>query len=217
MTNRISSFPLARHATCAGMLAVALVLSGCERDANDPAPEPADTAAIATDANTTPTTVPTNSIFDQEAEVEPVAEILQPLTATIGFEKNGADISAEGLAAIQTVRSSAQFTDGGRITLRGHSDAGGSERVNLRVSRERAEAVRDVLVEAGTSPARIAIIAFGEQNPVEPNALPDGTPNESGRAANRRVELTVGVTNSMSVNSEAGVATPVGEDAAIPR
>ncbi len=217
MTNSIFPFPRSRHGSCAGLLAVALVLSGCERDADDPAPEPTDTSAAMIDADATPTAVPTNSIFDQEAEVEPVAEIQQPLTATIGFDKNGTDISPEGLAALQTVRSSEQFADGGRITLRGHSDAGGSERVNLRVSRERAEAVRDVLVEAGTSPARIAIIAFGEQNPAEPNALPDGTPNESGRAANRRVELTVGVENPGSGNTEAGVATPVGEDAAAPR
>ena len=38
---------------------------------------------------------------------------------------------------------------------------------------------------------RIEIVAFGEQNPVEPNALPDGSPNEEGRAANRRVEVTI--------------------------
>ncbi len=217
MTNRIPSLPLCRRTACSGLLAVALVLAGCERTADDPAPEPTDTEAAITDADAAPTTVATNSIFDQEAEVEPAAEILQPLTATIGFEKNGADISPEGLAALQTVRSSEQFADGGRITLRGHSDAGGSERVNLRVSRERAEAVRDVLVEAGIPPARIAIIAFGEQNPAEPNALPDGTPNESGRAANRRVELTVDVKNPASGNPETGVATPIGEDAAAPR
>ena len=35
------------------------------------------------------------------------------------------------------------------------------------------------------------MIAVGEQNPIAPNALPDGEPNEPGRARNRRVELEI--------------------------
>lgn len=51
--------------------------------------------------------------------------------------------------------------------------------------------MRDFLVENGVEEERIEIVAFGEQNPVEPNALSDGSPNEEGRAANRRVEVTI--------------------------
>ena len=32
---------------------------------------------------------------------------------------------------------------------------------------------------------------MGEQNPIAPNALPDGSPNEAGRASNRRVEIDI--------------------------
>lgn len=64
---------------------------------------------------------------------------------------------------------------------------------NLRASQRRAEVVRDWLVENGVAEDRIDVIAFGEQNPVSPNANPDGTPDEAGRAKNRRVDLTIAV------------------------
>jgi len=86
-----------------------------------------------------------------------------------------------------------QMAAGGEIVLRGHTDSAEHDEANLRASRRRAEAVRDWLVERGVSAQRIRVIALGEQNPIEPNALPDGTPNDAGRAANRRVELSIGV------------------------
>ncbi|MFK7892307.1 MAG: OmpA family protein, partial [Granulosicoccus sp.] len=50
-------------------------------------------------------------------------------------------------------------------------------------SRERAVAVRNALVSAGISGARIATKGFGETLPVANNASP------SGRQENRRVEI----------------------------
>ena len=47
------------------------------------------------------------------------------------------------------------------------------------------------LKDNGVDADRISLIVFGEQNPIEPNALPDGTPNAIGRAANRRVEIEI--------------------------
>ena len=64
------------------------------------------------------------------------------------------------------------------------------------------------LVEKGVSSERIEIIAFGEQNPIEPNALPDGTPNEKGRAANRRAEVHVAVPEGASIPTPAEPTAP---------
>ena len=115
---------------------------------------------------------------------------LQPLRVSIGFP-DGRDLDQAAQAALEKVLASAQMQEGGQIVLRGHSDSAGSDTANLRASQRRAEAVRDWLVEKGVAEERITIIALGEQNPVQPNALPDGTPNETGRAANRRVEVTI--------------------------
>lgn len=116
---------------------------------------------------------------------------IEPLRITIGFPDGGAELDATALAALEQMLSSDQIALGGPISLAGHTDSEGSDTVNVRASGRRAEAVRDWLVEKGVAESRIKIIAFGEQNPVEPNALPDGSPDEAGRSANRRVEIEV--------------------------
>ena len=132
------------------------------------------------------------SIFRPEFQVEPIDSLSPPesLETRIIFP-DGAQLSQEARAELATVLASPQVTGGGAIVLRGHSDSGGSDDANMRASRARAEAVRDWLVENGVEASRISVIAFGEQNPAAPNALPDGSPNEEGRLANRRVEIEV--------------------------
>lgn len=170
-------------ATLAGG-AVLLSLGACGGGEAEPAPEPSETPA---DAN--------RSIFDEDgpsAEAqERVEENLPPLETIISFADGTDELTEAAKAELATVVRSEQVARGGRITLGGHSDAGGSDAANERASQGRAEAVRDFLVENGLDEQRIVIIAFGEQNPIEPNALENGEPNEAGRAANRRVEITV--------------------------
>lgn len=128
---------------------------------------------------------------DVESPEEEPAVLLDPINTVIGFPDGGAELDADMVATLESVMGTEQLASGAGITLRGHSDSGGSDDANVRASRQRAEAVRDWMVDQGVDEGRITIIAFGEQNPVQPNALPDGTPNESGRAANRRVEVLI--------------------------
>lgn len=163
-------------------MAGTILLAGCK--AQEDAAEPDDA----------PTDGP-RSIFQEDpaqggTSVLP-APTLPPLEMTLSFADGTAELTQAASADLATIVDSPQVAAGGPIVLRGHSDAGGDGEANLEASRERAEAVRDFLVESGIAEERIEVIAFGEQNPVEPNALPDGTPNEEGRAANRRVEVTV--------------------------
>lgn len=81
--------------------------------------------------------------------------------------------------------------EGGKITLRGHSDSRGYDGDNLVASRRRAEAVRDYLESRGVARNRMTVIALGETRPVAPNARPDGSDDPEGRARNRRVEIHV--------------------------
>ena len=169
----------------------------------DPEPEPVVTPA--------PDGEPV-SILRPDVELEVPVEPLEPLDATLSFAEGGRELGEDALTALEQVVSSEQFAQGGAITLRGHSDSGGSDDANMRASLARAEAVRDWLVENGAEPERITVIAFGEQNPVEPNALPDGSPNEEGRAANRRVEISIAVDADGEV--DATETAPAGEPSA---
>jgi len=116
---------------------------------------------------------------------------LEPLSAVIGFPDGGAELDADALAALELVLASEQLATGAPLVLRAHSDSGGTDEANADASQARGLAVADWLIGKGIDQERIDVIVFGEQNPAEPNALPDGAPNEAGRAANRRVEVLI--------------------------
>ena len=173
----------AKSGLLAASLAGMILLGACERSEPEPVVE-------------TPTPAPgeQRSIFQPEYQVEPAEDpALAPLRTRIAFGDGGAELSEEAQAALATVLASAQVEAGGTIVLRGHSASGGDGAQALEISRRRAEAVRDWLIENDVPEDRIAVIAFGAQNPIRPNALPDGEPNVGGREANRRVDIEVTV------------------------
>lgn len=78
------------------------------------------------------------------------------------------------------------------VTIIGHTDAKGAEAYNLELSRDRAESVKNWLVEnAGIDAHAITTDGRGESEPAAPNTHPDGTDNPEGRQKNRRVEIRV--------------------------
>lgn len=174
-------------------LAAVVALAGCQTESEEPTGANQSDETPAADPSPTQEPTETVSILRPEVEQTNVPVVVEPLAATIGFPEGGSKLDEAAVEELQKVLSSMQYGRGGPILLSGHSDTAGSDRVNLRAGRERAEAVRDWLIGMGVAEDRIEVLTFGEQNPVEPNALPDGTPNEEGRAANRRVEILITV------------------------
>jgi len=72
------------------------------------------------------------------------------------------------------------------MVVEGYTDAVGSDATNLKLSKDRAEAVRTYLVSKGVSGDKITSVGKGKANPVASNDTPEG------RANNRRVEIVVG-------------------------
>ena len=71
-----------------------------------------------------------------------------------------------------------------KIEIDGYTDNVGSSEYNLRLSKKRAEAVKEILVnEFLIRPSRIIVKGFGEKYPLAPNTTPES------RALNRRVEI----------------------------
>lgn len=172
-------------------LAGLAALSACQTETETPASDEPGDDTPAQEASPSPQTSEPVSILRPEVDQESVPMALEPVEVTIGFPEGGSELDEAALTDLQKLTVSPLVERGGPIVLGGHSDTAGSDSVNLRAGRARAEAVRDWLVEKGIAKDRIEVVTFGEQNPVEPNALPDGSPNEQGRAANRRVEITV--------------------------
>ncbi len=69
------------------------------------------------------------------------------------------------------------------IRVEGHTDSTGSDEINMKLSKERADAVQTIMTEMGVDPARIISEGYGKNNPIAEND------SAEGRAKNRRVEI----------------------------
>ncbi|HSH27545.1 MAG TPA: OmpA family protein [Wenzhouxiangella sp.] len=69
------------------------------------------------------------------------------------------------------------------IRIEGHTDSTGSSAANMRISRLRAEAVRDALIAQGIDASRIQAVGMGEDFPIASNETAEG------RSKNRRVDV----------------------------
>ncbi|HEX3775606.1 MAG TPA: OmpA family protein [Polyangiaceae bacterium] len=83
------------------------------------------------------------------------------------------------------------------MVVEGYTDSVGSDQANLKLSKDRADAVRNYLISKGIPSDKISAVGKGKANPVASNDTPDG------RANNRRVEIVVqGGKSSSSANSD---------------
>ena len=71
------------------------------------------------------------------------------------------------------------------IDIYGHTASVGADAYNQTLSENRARAVADYLSMQGVNKVRMATLGYGETQPIADNAT------ESGRAANRRVEIRI--------------------------
>ena len=77
-----------------------------------------------------------------------------------------------------------QYSDSNFI-VEGHTDSRGRDSYNLKLSQQRADAVKTYLVNKGINGSRIQAKGYGETRPVASNNT------NAGRQANRRVELSL--------------------------
>jgi outer membrane protein OmpA-like peptidoglycan-associated protein len=118
--------------------------------------------------------------------------VTMKLECDVLFDFGKAELKPEAERTLDKVGTViAQFPEG-RVLIEGHTDAKGSPDVNLGLSRQRAEAVKDWLVKKKGIPGSVITTrGLGETKPVTPNTHPDGSDNPQGRQQNRRVEITV--------------------------
>ncbi|WP_347302399.1 OmpA family protein [Croceibacterium sp. TMG7-5b_MA50] len=167
---------------------VVALLAGCRDTGVQEQPE---AAASEPPVIAVPTATASSSIIRPEVVSEPVVDAPpEPVRLTIRFPE-GSRLPADAAGPLAAMLKSEALAAGWPILVTGHSDSDGTDQANLATSRRRAEAVAGWLVEQGVDAARIRVVALGEQNPAAPNARPDGTPDEAGRARNRRVELVI--------------------------
>ncbi len=101
------------------------------------------------------------------------------------FRQSTAVLMEESNEALDEVVSLMQENPQMEILLTGHTDNQGSSKANIRLSRERVEAVKNYLVSRGIEEERIEGKGYGPTRPVASNA------SEETRKLNRRVEFVI--------------------------
>jgi len=101
----------------------------------------------------------------------------------IHFEFNRAVIRSDSFGILNTVAQVMRDFPDITLEIQGHTDSRGHDDYNMTLSQQRADAVRQYLVEQGIAASRMTSRGYGESQPIESNRT------STGRAANRRVEF----------------------------
>jgi len=91
-------------------------------------------------------------------------------SGTVYFNFNSAKLSADDIREIKAIAKSAGKK--AKFTVSGHTDTAGSAKMNMALSKQRAVAVRQMLVDSGIAAKNVRIIAKGESDlaiPTEDN------------------------------------------------
>lgn len=105
-------------------------------------------------------------------------------TNGILFDSGSANIQPQSLGIVRQISQVLMQDDSIKLNIIGHTDSDGSDEANLKLSKDRAAAVKEALVNIyNISPDRLTTDGKGETQPVGDNGTADG------KAQNRRVEF----------------------------
>ncbi|WP_084635515.1 OmpA family protein [Pseudoxanthomonas sp. J35] len=107
------------------------------------------------------------------------------MPGNITFAFNSANIDPQFYTVLNDVAGVLREYDQTVVEVAGHTDSVGSDEVNQRLSEQRAEAVAQYLAAQGVQRERLITVGAGKRYPIASNDT------EAGRAANRRVEITL--------------------------
>lgn len=109
----------------------------------------------------------------------------RPRTFLLYFKTGGSDLRDESKPEVTRITEVLRDWAHPHVLVAGHADGTGSDEVNIKISRERADAVRDMLVKMGVPADAIEATSHGKRNPLV--KAPDGT----AEPRNRRVSVTI--------------------------
>lgn len=105
------------------------------------------------------------------------------ITHGILFDVNKSTIKPESMGALNEIASLMKSHTDLNFEIEGHTDSDGNADANLKLSKERAKAVKARLVEMDIAENRLNTQGYGETKPISDNK------SDEGKATNRRVEF----------------------------
>lgn len=107
------------------------------------------------------------------------------LRTPIPFEANGSVLAPASAPLINELVQELKACPAAKVSITGHTDNTGTEADSIGLSTNQAKAVANAFIRQGVAADRITSEGVGAADPVASNDT------ESGRAANRRIEITV--------------------------
>lgn len=114
---------------------------------------------------------------------EDVVKRLNDYAKTILFDSAKSTFQQQTYPVLQAMVAILKEYPTAKFALEGHTDSDGKDALNLQLSKDRAAAVKNYLIENGIDSDRLTSEGYGEAKPVASNKT------KAGKAANRRVEV----------------------------
>lgn len=124
------------------------------------------------------------TVIEKIVVTEEDKKVVAEAIANLEFDLSKATIRSTSHASLNRV-AALLIEKNFSLKLAGHTDNTGSRELNLRLSKERAEAVKSYLVSKGANASRIEATGYGPDQPIATNSTAEG------RQQNRRVEFTL--------------------------
>jgi outer membrane protein OmpA-like peptidoglycan-associated protein len=119
----------------------------------------------------------------EDARGEYASEVLDGLQGDVLFRTGSAEITPDTAHQIQVIAQAVAKSPQLKIRVQGYTDPRGSDEINLKLSQDRANAVRDLLLAAGVAEGALEVSAYGKTQSVATDS--------DGYALERRVRMTL--------------------------
>jgi len=113
------------------------------------------------------------------------AEPIVTQRRSIYFETNSAAMGLDSRAVVDEIADFMRAYENTLVDIEGNTDSTGQRDLNVRLSKARAETVKQYLVQKGYPAERMRTKGNGPDNPIDSNATPEG------RERNRRTDIKV--------------------------
>lgn len=122
-------------------------------------------------------------------------EVLADVFDNLNFEFGKADIKKDSFQYLDKLADTLLKAKNWTLEIQGHTDDKGSDEFNLKLSQNRADAVKNYLVSKGIVADTITAKGFGESVPLVAND------NDANREKNRRVEFKITKPNNQVITT----------------
>jgi len=111
--------------------------------------------------------------------------VVLTLSGSVTFASGKSEILEGAQSKLDEVAEALKKAKPKEVVIEGHTDSQGSASLNKALSQDRAESVRQYLINQGVPAENIRAVGKGETNSIADNGTPEG------RAMNRRVEIVI--------------------------